>query len=122
MHRIISFLLIICMLSTAFSRWMLFAGYEMNRGYIAAELCINKAKPIMHCNGKCYLKKKIKEEDQAQQKQQRSSFKSVFAEALIGSDHGFKCYVHQTGEFIAGYKTHCSFNVSGSVFHPPPLS
>lgn len=30
-----------------------------NRSYIAANLCENRAKPKMHCEGKCYLKKNL---------------------------------------------------------------
>lgn len=29
--------------------------YVVNYDYIAKELCINKEKPILACNGKCYL-------------------------------------------------------------------
>jgi hypothetical protein len=34
--------------------------YIVNYKYISEELCINKDKPEMHCNGKCHLKKEIK--------------------------------------------------------------
>ena len=33
--------------------------YLVNYDYIATELCINKDKPEMHCNGKCHLAKEI---------------------------------------------------------------
>ncbi|GLB52628.1 hypothetical protein NBRC110019_16680 [Neptunitalea chrysea] len=33
--------------------------YVVNYDYIANELCINKEKPQMHCNGMCYLKKEL---------------------------------------------------------------
>lgn len=35
------------------------AAYIINYHYIATELCENKAKPQMHCNGKCHLKKEL---------------------------------------------------------------
>ena len=34
--------------------------YAVNKDYIAKVLCINKDKPKMHCNGKCYLNKQLK--------------------------------------------------------------
>jgi hypothetical protein len=34
--------------------------YAVNYKYISEELCVNKDKPEMHCNGKCHLKKEIK--------------------------------------------------------------
>lgn len=40
--------------------------FEMNREYVATVLCINKAKPEMHCNGQCYLKKEIQKSESKQ--------------------------------------------------------
>jgi len=42
---------------------MPFIDYYMNYNYIVKNLCINKDKPEMHCNGKCYLSKLIKKEN-----------------------------------------------------------
>lgn len=33
--------------------------YAVNYEYISEVLCINKSKPELHCNGKCYLSKEI---------------------------------------------------------------
>lgn len=33
--------------------------YVANYDYIAKVLCINKSKPDLHCNGKCYLSKEL---------------------------------------------------------------
>ncbi len=33
--------------------------YIVNYEYISKELCVNKAKPKMHCNGKCHLMKEL---------------------------------------------------------------
>ncbi len=33
--------------------------YVMNYDYIAKELCVNKGKVILGCNGKCYLVKEL---------------------------------------------------------------
>lgn len=46
--------------------------YLVNYDYIANELCENKDKPLMSCNGKCYLEKQVKKQlhlnhDQEQQ-------------------------------------------------------
>jgi len=34
--------------------------YVINYKHISEDLCVNKDKPEMHCNGKCHLKKEIK--------------------------------------------------------------
>ncbi|KFF08310.1 hypothetical protein [Chryseobacterium luteum] len=33
--------------------------YAVNYDYISTVLCINKNKPDLHCNGKCYLSKEL---------------------------------------------------------------
>ncbi len=44
------------------------AYYQINKDYIASNLCVNKEKPKMQCNGKCYLSKKIKAQEDQEQK------------------------------------------------------
>jgi len=36
-------------------------NYYANYDYIATELCENKDKPFLECNGKCYLEKQLKQ-------------------------------------------------------------
>ena len=38
-------------------------SYAVNYEYISTELCENKDKPEMACNGKCHLKKELAKED-----------------------------------------------------------
>ncbi|WP_048504816.1 hypothetical protein [Chryseobacterium angstadtii] len=33
--------------------------YAVNYTYISTVLCVNKAKPELHCNGRCYLSKEL---------------------------------------------------------------
>ena len=49
-----------------FNTYFIQADFYLNRAYIARNLCVNKDKPMMHCNGKCYLSKKLKQQDQDQ--------------------------------------------------------
>jgi hypothetical protein len=50
-----------------FSTFIIQADFYLNRSYIAKNLCVNKDKPVMHCNGKCYLSKKLKEQEKQDQ-------------------------------------------------------
>ena len=34
--------------------------YQLNLDYIVAEYCVNKKRPSLQCNGKCYLSKQLK--------------------------------------------------------------
>jgi hypothetical protein len=55
---------IIFLFTQTFSKWLIVAEFRLNQDFIA-NLCINRSKPKMHCNGKCQLMKKLAaEEDQ----------------------------------------------------------
>ena len=49
--------------------------------------CINKAKPAMHCNGKCQMSKKLNEE--TQQDQQAPSRKTEIVPQVVSSKSFF---------------------------------
>lgn len=36
-------------------------SYELNKAYIIENFCVNKDKPMMNCDGKCYLAQQMKE-------------------------------------------------------------
>jgi hypothetical protein len=50
-----------------FSTFIIQADFFLNRTYIAKNLCVNRDKPTMHCNGKCYLSKKLKDQEKQDQ-------------------------------------------------------
>lgn len=52
---------------------ILFTQYQINKETIASSFCENKAKPVMQCEGKCYLAKKI----QAQEEKEKQ-FPGIF--------------------------------------------
>lgn len=39
--------------------------YAVNYDYIVETLCINKSRPELHCNGKCYLTREITKNNEA---------------------------------------------------------
>lgn len=47
-------------LFTSLSKTFVWINYKINFNYIKTELCINKNKPQLKCNGKCYLTKQLK--------------------------------------------------------------
>jgi hypothetical protein len=51
------------------SPWGTIAYFKLNRDYIAKVLCENRARPEMHCNGQCYLAKKLKQQQEKQDKE-----------------------------------------------------
>lgn len=67
-HALIYLLLAATLLPTV-SPWGTIAYYQVNKDYIARVLCENRAKPELHCDGKCYLAKKLKAQQDKQDKE-----------------------------------------------------
>ena len=78
-------LLVIVVIQT-FSAFVIEADFFLNQDYIAKNLCVNRDKPMMHCNGKCYLAKKLKEEGKSQapaSKSERSDVITFFRSRFL---------------------------------------
>ncbi len=82
LKRYISILLLLAMISAHFSRSFVYAGFEINKSYIVAELCENRDKPSLNCNGKCFLKKKLQAAEEKERKQEMENQRNRFQETL----------------------------------------
>jgi hypothetical protein len=82
LKRTISICLLLALISSNFSRFFIYAGFELNHKYIAENLCVNKSRPWMHCDGKCYFMRKIKESQDNEKKQERADQKNSYQEGL----------------------------------------
>ena len=63
-----SYLLILLVLLQTFSREVLVVDYTLNRAAITARFCVNKARPQLHCDGKCYFAKQLKKQEERESK------------------------------------------------------
>lgn len=68
MRSLLVYLLLIAVLLPSISPWGTIAYYHLNRDYIARVLCENRSRPELHCDGKCYLAKKLKAQQDRQDK------------------------------------------------------
>ncbi len=97
--------------------------YIINYDYIATELCENKAKPELHCNGKCHLAKELAKaaEDEkpvSEKKSGRAQAEVLFFEAVPQ----FVFSPKTTVSIIVAMPEYCnsySHLDASSFFHPP---
>jgi hypothetical protein len=90
----------------------------MNQTYIANNLCENRDKPKMHCNGKCHLKKEL--EKDTQQDKNNSTNKEKFEVMFVENVPGFSSFsVENELTQTAHYKEPFFVIPSFSIFHPP---
>jgi hypothetical protein len=78
-------LLMLLILSQSFSKLFVVLEYNLNKDFIAKNLCINKAKPKLHCNGKCQMMKKLAEEEK-QNSPNNSTTKIKIQEVLFSNE------------------------------------
>src|SRR5688500_2940830 len=71
---------ILLLLTQTFSKWFMVAGYTMNKDFIAKNLCENRDKPKLLCNGKCQLAKKMAAEESSSNSTNGSVVKVPFSE------------------------------------------
>ena len=67
----------ILFVSIAFKMFMapiIFANYELSKDFIIKNYCVNKNRPEMHCDGKCYLAKQLEKAEQEDKKQATGNF------------------------------------------------
>lgn len=120
-YRFVAYLLIIALTGSNLSRLFIYAGFELNRDYIASKLCENRDKPWMHCNGKCYFMKKIKQAEDKEKTQEQQSQKSLFQEAFISTSTKVKFQqVLLRVMFIPNHTTLLA-NTGNGIFRPPQL-
>ena len=83
LKRGLAILLLFALISTNFSQLLVYAGFRVNQKYISNKLCENKNRPWMHCNGKCYLMKKIRQVEENEQKQEVKDYSSRLDISLV---------------------------------------
>ncbi|HEX3385882.1 MAG TPA: hypothetical protein VHS53_11865 [Mucilaginibacter sp.] len=120
-YRVTAMLLIFCIMGSSFSRFVVYAGFELNRNYIAAKLCENRNKPWLHCNGRCYLVKKLKQAEEKQAANERETQKSLVQENYCqtpGQVKFFTCVIAIMR--VPNNRIHLP-DGHGSILRPPQL-
>ncbi len=118
-------LLSLITLLQSFSKWIIVADYEFNKEYISKNLCINKEKPKLHCNGKCQLMKKLAEEEKQNSSNSNNPGKVKFQDIVFLES----CQVFSPAfsplpeKKYADHLTVAKYpSPIASIFHPPALS
>ncbi len=120
MKKIVALLLLLAFAAQTFSQVITLVHFYINQKYIAANQCENRFRPMLHCDGKCVLAKKLKQQEKnesqipekkLQGKEEVVSSRSFFTTHIISP---ISFYIHQA--FFAAAET---IDRSSPVFHPP---
>jgi hypothetical protein len=120
-RRFIIFGIITCLFTANCSRFFVYAGFEANQKYIAQNLCINKNRPCMQCNGHCYLMKKLKQAEEKEKKQEREEQKSRYQEALPNNPATISFKAPVIPVTYPAYLPQALAKRVSAIFHPPQI-
>jgi hypothetical protein len=104
-------------------KWLILADYALNKEYIARTLCINKAKPAMHCNGKCHLRKQLQKEENGGSQEQNKNSHQKFQEVFFDTYTAFQLetIVVVADQIPISNTTLYTTLYAVSIFHPPAV-
>jgi len=106
-------------LAQTFSKSFIVADYYVNTGSFAKN-CVNKAKPKMHCNGKCQMMKKLKEQEK---KEEQAPERKTELKTDVLSSKSFFCTITvpviMDRVVFGDQHGHSPVEMPRSIFHPP---
>lgn len=120
MKRLAVIMCVLCVLVQPLSKQGILMVYQLNKAYIASELCENRHLPESDCQGKCHLRKELKkdtEREKQSQRQQQSTIDMIVFKAqllppapAIPSKESINRCLYLAGIYSIPYF---------SIFHPP---
>ncbi|SEW38435.1 hypothetical protein [Chitinophaga arvensicola] len=110
-------------MTQSFSRVFIVVDYYANTSAFA-EKCENKARPSMHCNGKCQMMKRLKQEDNRDNKSPDKKSDNRY-ELITCNDASFKLNIPIpviTTKIHFVENNSAVFKMPRTCFHPPSCS
>ena len=116
-------ILILLLMAQTFSKWFVEISFNLNRDYIAKNLCENRYRPILKCNGNCVLMKKMKQEEKKEQ--DAPPVKLEIASIVLSSRSFFATaeapvFISRIRYSIAG-NSGKPVDRAAAIFHPPSV-
>jgi hypothetical protein len=122
LKKFVVFVMLMAVVLQGVNRWAIYIQFQLNREYIAKNLCVKKEVKNNCCQGSCQLSKRLGEQDDPKQntgstssKQQHEQILYLDALQTIAFEYqlnkGQKSIFHYASNLPVGSKT--------SPFHPP---
>ncbi len=106
---------------------LIYLDFNLRHDYIVKNLCINRDRPQLNCDGKCYLAKRIAAAQEKEQREAERNFIFQLCETIAEPIRGLQWMAFDTDPDFLSAK-HTSFQYSANligripgsgVFHPP---
>jgi hypothetical protein len=121
LKQIFALFLLLAFVAQTFSSGFIMLNYFSNTAAFAKN-CVNKARPKMHCNGKCQVMKKMQEDEKKDQQMPERKFENN-ADLFFSKSFFYTIDPVIVGSFkaIAIDKNYPLTGFSFSFFHPPQV-
>ena len=124
MKKIVLYFLLMSFVFQSTSNLWIISSFYINQDYIAKNLCVNRFDKIPVCYGKCFLAKKLNENDKQEQKIPNVKEKEIQLYFYHQEPVAFnqKSTVENVKAII--FKKDCNIknNFLYSIFHPPKMA
>lgn len=121
-RQIITTVFLLAFVGQTFYKAVIVLDYYTNTAAYAKN-CENKARPKLHCNGKCQMMKKLKEEER---KEQENTERRLGLNEVISAKSFFTIITDRRGALITYSYFHTNsgrpVDKSYTIFHPPGLA
>jgi len=117
---IIASILFISLLAQTFDSAFITLGYYVNTSAYSKS-CENKDKPMLHCCGKCQLRKKLQQEEKDRQAADK---RGENKNEIVLSSRSFFASIHPITSYelaikYPAYSEATEIKMPRSIFHPP---
>jgi hypothetical protein len=125
MKKCIAIIVTLCLVLQCAVQLGIMGLYRVNKSYIAKNLCVNRDKPKIGCNGKCYLKKQLKKASRQQEKENKGSQEEVATATVFVLPARWQptqAYFNDVLMHTSHYTAPKGVSFSADIFHPPQVS
>jgi hypothetical protein len=108
------------MIVQSFNKLFIVVDYQLNKEFIAKNLCVNRNRPAMHCNGKCHMMKLMKQDEKKDQENPERKLENKF-ELICFSDNttNIERFCIITPIIYPVFKENIFTGFQFPSFHPP---
>ncbi|MBE8714012.1 hypothetical protein [Sphingobacterium hungaricum] len=127
MKKFTSVLLLVALTFQCLSTLAVLNWFEFNKEFIVKNLCENRFRPAMHCNGQCILMKKLKamdtekEHDKSTTDSKRTTSKVDIPLFVLAEDLIFHSLPNLQQELMTDINVLYVYQFSLIPFHPPKV-
>lgn len=122
MNRFLAYFLTALLLLQTLGPELLVVNYELNKAQITAQYCVNKAKPMLHCNGQCHLAQQLRKTEGTDKKAPVTFAKGKFDVLPTAGPLAFRaprCWPLATRPYAARPAARYADAPTPGVFRPP---